>query len=98
MKSREKILTALFLGALLVCFGSSLLSTTVLGPIDERERRVTTIQQKIQKLRIEKAELKKARSDLRKWSHSSLPPQESVASTLYQNWLIELAGDTNHKC
>jgi len=82
------------LGLLFAFSGSSVLSTTVFGPIEKREDRVTNIKQNIQQLESEQAVLKKARRDLKKWSHSSLPRQESVASTLYQNWLIELAGET----
>lgn len=94
MKTREMILLALFSGALVFSAGASSVTDALLGPIREREARAEALQRRIEQQKIDDARLQAAHGKLKAWQKQSLPPDPSIASTLYQNWLIDLTNQT----
>lgn len=94
MKTREMILLALFSGALAFSAGASSVTDALFGPIREREARVESLQRRIEQQKIDDARLQAADGKLKTWQKQSLPPDPSIASTLYQNWLIDLTNQT----
>lgn len=94
MKMREKILLALFMGAVVVVAGRGIVSEAFFGPIEQREARAADLRRKIEQHKLEQARVQAAQRQLANWADQSLPPDASVASTLYQNWLIDLANSS----
>src|SRR5262245_40545725 len=94
MKQREKLLLGALVGVLVLWQGGVLLNTLVFEPVESRERDVTArgnnVDAKQRQLRLS---LDAARH-MKEWKQRSLPPDPVVATSLYQNWLIELADRT----
>jgi hypothetical protein len=69
----------------------------VIAPVEEREAdqeaRLDRISQKSKKLKASRV----AAAKLKDWKLRSLPPDPVVATSLYQNWLVELAKKTLSK-
>ena len=97
MKRREKLLALALVGVLALWQGSMLFRAFVIAPVEEREADLETraerISNKTKKLKA--SHLAAAR--LKEWKARSLPPDPVVATSLYQNWLVELAGKTLSK-
>ena len=95
MNQREKILA----GGLAVVFafviGEWLLSTFLLTPIEERNTRIGALKSSIKKHKATKFKILDAQKKLKEWrTEQSLPPDPLKASTVYQAWLVDLAGKT----
>jgi len=91
MKQREKMLLAGLVGVLVLWQGGSLFVSYVIDPVTERE---TAIAAKEQELATKQKKLKQsliAATRLKEWKQRSLPPDPVDATSLYQNWLIDLA-------
>lgn len=91
MKQREKMLLAGLVGILVLWQGGSLFVSYVIDPVTERE---TAIGVKEQELETKKGLLKRSiqsATRLKEWKQRSLPPDPVDATSLYQNWLIDLA-------
>ena len=94
MKPREKLLAGGLVGVLLLWQGGLILDTFVFGPVQNRESDIAardkSVFAKQRELRLSEA----AARNLKDWNQRSLPPDPVVATSLYQNWLIELAAKT----
>jgi hypothetical protein len=90
MNTREKTLVAGLTAALVVWAGFDSVTTALWGPIEERQRTAETLDRRIQEHEADYARIEQAQRQLKGWTTRSLPPDPSVASTLYQNWLVEL--------
>lgn len=67
------------------------LTSIVSSPFADQTRTRDALQRKIANADRELARIELAQRSLREANRQSLPPDPSVAATLYQNWLIELA-------
>ena len=94
MKRSEKMLASGLVATLVLWQGSSLFTRLVLDPVDANEKEITRLtQENTQK----EKDFKRAQAAARKyaeWKKRSLPPDAVDATSLYQNWLIELATRT----
>jgi hypothetical protein len=83
------------LGALLVVLvfwaGGGLIKKALLEPVAERQGEIETLNERIAAKTRQLKESRNAARRLADWSRRSLPPDPVVASSLYQNWLIDLA-------
>jgi hypothetical protein len=97
MKPREKLL-ALGLAAVLALWqGGVLFRAFVIAPIEDRE---TDRDAREERIKVKKKELRAslaAAAKLKDWKLRSLPPDPVVATSLYQNWLVEIAKKTLSK-
>lgn len=94
MKQREKMLLGGLVASLALWQGSALLNTFVFGPVEQRESDITARNERIssKEKQVKRAQL--AARKLKEWNQRSLPPDPVAAASLYQTWLIELAGKT----
>lgn len=88
---RERILAGVLAVVGVGCFAGEALSNAVLHPFGAQEKQLASLTRKVgdQSLifqRVEHAQ-RRLKYDLK----NSLPPDPSVAGTLYQNWLVEQA-------
>lgn len=88
---RERILAGVLAVIGVGCFAGETLSNAVLHPFGAQEKQLASLTRRVgdQSLifqRVEHAQ-RRLRYDLK----SSLPPDSSIAGTLYQNWLVEQA-------
>lgn len=94
MKRSEKILATGLVATLALWQGSSLFTRLVIDPVDANETEIARLtQENTQK----EKEFKRAQAAARKyaeWKKRSLPPDAVDATSLYQNWLIDLATRT----
>src|SRR5262245_52849950 len=94
MKRREKLLLGALVGVLVLWQGGVLLDTFVFDPVDSRANEITARDKSVfAKKRDVRLSLEAARH-MKEWKQRSLPPDPVVATSLYQNWLIELADRT----
>lgn len=91
MQHREKYLLIGLLAALAIWQGSGPLDTLFMKPIRDREQKINTLQDEVKNRTTRQLDLLRAQKQFKEWSLRSLPPDPLVASTTYQNWLIELA-------
>jgi hypothetical protein len=91
MQPREKLLAIGLAATLGVWQGSRLLDSLVTRPLAENRSNIGALQEKVMEKETELAKQKRAAKTLAEWNLRSLPPDPAVASSLYQNWLIELA-------
>jgi len=94
MKRSEKMLASGLVATLVLWQGSSLFSRLVIDPVDANETEIARLtQENTQK----EKNFKRSQAAARKyaeWKKRSLPPDPVNATSLYQNWLIELATRT----
>lgn len=94
MKPREKKLAAGLIAILVLWQGWSFLDSLVFQPVRDREdeilARTERVDDKTKKLKASRA----AARQLDDWKVRSLPPDPRIATSMYQNWLIELAKKT----
>jgi hypothetical protein len=94
MKRSEKMLAAGLVATLVLWQGSSLFTRLVIDPVDANETEIARLKQ--ENTQKEK-DFKRSQAAARKyaeWKKRSLPPDPVDATSLYQNWLIELATRT----
>jgi hypothetical protein len=94
MKRSEKMLAAGLVATLALWQGSSLFNKFVIEPVETNETAITVLEQEITQ---KKSQLNRSLAAARKfaaWKQRSLPPDPVDATSLYQNWLIELATRT----
>jgi hypothetical protein len=94
MKRSEKLLATGLVATLALWQGSSLFSRFILEPVDTNEAAIVALKDDISK---KEREVKRSLAEARKfaeWKKRSLPPDPVDATSLYQNWLIELATRT----
>lgn len=92
MTPREKKLAAgLIGGAIALWQGWTFFDSLVLQPVRDRE---ADIEARTDRVSDKNKKFKESRAAARKlddWKVRSLPPDPRIATTLYQNWLVELA-------
>ena len=91
MNRREKLLLYGFLGIIALWQGQPVFHSLFIAPLDERAQRVEALQTAISENKVRERQLERAVAKLKDWSLRSLPPDPLIASSVYQNWLIELA-------
>ncbi len=91
MKRNEKILLGGLLAVLAVWQGWPLLHAVVFQPLDSRRAQIVKLDKSIRENRVREKELDAAQARLKDWAARSLPPDPIIASSLYQNWLLEFA-------
>jgi hypothetical protein len=91
MKRSEKMLASGLVATLVLWQGSSLFTRLVIEPVDANETEIARLtQENTQK----EKDFKRSQAAARKyteWKKRSLPPDPVDATSLYQNWLIDLA-------
>ena len=86
---RSIVLASILVGIVVLCWGESLISNHLIGPIRESERRVDLLRDSVA-IETDKYErICEAERRLEEFRAKSLPVDTSVAATLYQNWLVE---------
>jgi hypothetical protein len=97
MKKREKMLALGLVAVLALWQGGVLFQAFVIAPVEEREIDRDAREERIA---VKKKELRAslvAAARLKDWKLRSLPPDPVVATSMYQNWLVELAKKTLSK-
>ena len=89
--SREKLLLIALVGIVVLWQGGSIVRRTIIEPLAERESIRDQLQSDVDKQEVEKRRLKEAAARIKKWNERSLPPDPTIAQSLYQSWLIEEA-------
>lgn len=88
---RERILAGVLAVAGVSCLAGEALCNAVLHPFGVQEKQLASLTRKVGDQRLIFQRVEHAQRRLRHDLQSSLPPDPSVAGTLYQNWLVELA-------
>ena len=89
LNKRPIVLATVLVGTVVLCWGESLISNHLIGPVRERERGVDLLRESIA-IETDKYErICEAERRLEEFCLKSLPVDTSVAATLYQNWLVE---------
>lgn len=88
---RTTWLIGLLVGVTLLTLAEESLTSVVLSPFADQTRTRDALRRKVANADRELAKIELAQRSLRDANRQSLPPDPSVAATLYQNWLIELA-------
>ena len=91
LSHRERILGGV-VGALGVAAAGWLLFGAFSGPLDTRRDELASLTDKLGKKQEEVLAAKKAQDRLAQWNRQALPSDAARAGSLYQNWLLELAG------
>src|SRR5262245_4767994 len=94
MKPREKLLAGALVGVLVLWQGGMLLDAFVFAPVRERALEISNREKSVFDKQRELRLSEEAARNMKDWLQRSLPPDPVVATSLYQNWLIELAGKT----
>jgi len=89
MKKREKMLAAGLVGILVLWQGSVMLNKFVFAPVSERQEDIAARDKRVFNKKRELNISDDAARKLKDWKKRSLPPDPVVATSLYQNWLIE---------
>lgn len=89
MKNREKILAIAFVVIIILWRGSGMIQSWVFDPISSREKKIKDLKSKISLLEKNQDITLEKQVAFRERKGQSLPADPSVASTLYQHWLIE---------
>lgn len=87
---REKALVASLLLAVVLYFGLDGVTQILFGPVREREQVIAGLQRQVDEHDTAYAKVRHAQQKHKQWSQQSLPPDPSVASTVYQQWLLDL--------
>src|SRR5215207_828975 len=91
MTPRVRMLTFGLLGTVFIWQFWPMVQSTVFGPLEALQARVTQLDGEIEKKQATQRQVLQAQKKLKAWTSRSLPPDRLSAATLYQNWLIELA-------
>ena len=91
LSKREKVLAAVvaaFGAGLILWLGFGLFS----GPLDSLRTQITAQEEKLNSLQDQVLRGMKARDRMAQWYRQALPADWGRAGSLYQSWLLELAG------
>jgi len=88
---REKVLAGSLLAIVALSLGQDAVDAVVLGPLETKDAELTDLRQKVGSRKLEFGRIEHAQRELKTLCSQSLPPDPSIATTLYQNWLIETA-------
>lgn len=88
---RERILAGVLAVVGVSCLAGEALSNAVLHPFGAQEKQLASLTRKVGDQQLIFQRVEHAQRRLKYELQSSLPPDPSVAGTLYQNWLVELA-------
>lgn len=94
MKRSEKILASGLVATLALWQGSSLFNKFVIEPVEANEAAIATLKEKNSNKELQVRRSLAAARKFAEYKQRSLPPDPVDATTLYQNWLIELATRT----
>src|SRR5262245_13128888 len=90
MKKREKMLLAGLIGILVLWQGSAMVNKFIFAPVAERQEDIAAREKRVFGKKRELNLSDDAARKLKDWKKRSLPPDPVVATSLYQNWLIDL--------
>src|SRR5262245_2299828 len=90
MKKREKMLLAGLIGILVLWQGSAMVNEFIFAPVAERQDQIAAREKRVFGKKRELNLSDDAARKLKDWKKRSLPPDPVVATSLYQNWLIDL--------
>ncbi|MGD9644384.1 MAG: hypothetical protein AB7U73_01645 [Pirellulales bacterium] len=97
MKKRERIL-AIVVGLMVAgVVGNWFFSRMLQGPLAQRQDRVKKLKSDIEKRQAHLRRARQAGIKLAAWQKQSLPSNVEVASSLYQDWLLDLLGRAGFK-
>ena len=91
MQQREKILAGAVLLLLVLWQGRGPFDSLFVKPLRDREQKISKLEGQIGAKKTRQNELLRSQKQFKEWATRSLPPDPLIASTMYQNWLIELA-------
>lgn len=97
MNTREKLLAGGLGLALAAWQVPSVINSTVLQPVEDRQTQITDLQQAIEKKENTRRRQRKAVKDLAELGKRSLPPDPVIAANVFQNWLHEAADQVKLK-
>lgn len=90
-QKRTKLLAAGLGAVVAVYFGQSVVSSWVMGPIRDLERKVASAESQAEKLADDEIQLNVAQRNLKDWKQISLPGDIDTAQRLYREWVFDLA-------
>jgi hypothetical protein len=90
-QKRTKLLAAGLGTVVAVYFGQSVVSSWVMGPIRDLERKVASAESQAEKLADDEIQLNVAQRNLKDWKQISLPGDIDTAQRLYREWVFDLA-------
>ena len=90
-QKRTKLLAAGLGAVVAVYFGQSAVSSWVMGPIRDLERKVASAESQAEKLADDEIQLNVAQRNLKDWKQISLPGDIDTAQRLYREWVFDLA-------
>jgi hypothetical protein len=90
MKKREKMLLAGLVGILVLWQGGVMVNKFIFAPVAERHEDIAAREKRVFGKKRELSLSDDAARKLKDWKKRSLPPDPVVATSLYQNWLIDL--------
>lgn len=96
MQKREKLL-AIAAGGVLLIFGGQLLFTEVVSRFKARTDQIAALEKEIDDKDLKIAKGKKAQERLDSMRAQSLPEDEQLGRSLYQNWLLATADNAKLK-
>lgn len=88
---REKVLAGSLAVIVGLSAGQDAVNAVVFGPLEEKDAQVAALMQAVGDRELEFDRIEHAQRELQSIRDRSLPPDPAVATTLYQNWLIETA-------
>lgn len=91
MSQRERVM-ALAIGSLLLVFGLWYGWTTVAGMFSSRRKQIESLESEVSKQKKIDLQTQEAALRMRQYQARSLPPQQSLARSAYQSWLLDLLG------
>jgi hypothetical protein len=95
MRRSEKVLLAILVLGLLVWQGGRLVNRLLFEPIRQSRAESDRLDGQITEQQVQSAELSRTLGELERWQQRSLPPDPLTAQRLYQQWLTDLAFDSN---
>jgi len=90
MKPREKIMVGILGTVVALYLGDRLFQSALREPLQAREKKIQTLNEKIESMEARISKVRKDAKELEVWESRSLPTDTEVARSLYQSWLLEL--------
>lgn len=94
MKRSEKMLAAGLAATLALWQGSNLFTSFVIDPVEANDAKITSLKDQISNKESQFKRSVAAAKKFAEYKKRSLPPDPVDATSLYQNWLIDLAART----
>lgn len=88
---RDKVLMMVLIAVMLLGFAEDTVMGLLLSPFSQQTQTRDSLRRKVAERERDLSRVEAAQQTLRQANQISLPPDPSVATTLYQNWLVETA-------